>query len=574
MKKSTLLRSLLTLLVMAVWGGANGAMAQEEASIDFSAQGYTNAFNVSEVAINSVISVTFTKGDASNAPSYYNSGTAVRVYAKGYFTVSAVDGYTLTKITLGFGSGDKTNAITVDTGLYSAPTWSGSANAVVFTIGGTKDHRRIKTITVEYTSGGATKNTQTLTFPQATYTAEIGTPFETPTLTGAQTNVEYTSSNEAVATVDNNGDITLISKGSTIITATAIEDDNYYGAQATYTLKVKEPLPAKTIWFEDFSSNSLEQYTTTGSGTKIYENDTYAQSEAPELLLAKGGGTFTATINDLKGYSGTFTLTFNSNNGVSTIKSETEGVEVSNISFAYPYGNYEVYVPEGTSSLSLTFTNNETDKNTRLDDILLAHKYNLQTLNISSVGYATYCSDKTYIMPTTMKGGAVSVEGNTASIDFYYTQNVLVPAGMGLLISGAEGEHKFFVTDRDGNTTYEGINLLQGALTNDVITAPTGTLLYILANDSESGLGFYWQKNSNNGQQVQNMAGKAYLQVPTTSAVQGFRLNLGDTTGISAVETTNGNAPVYTLSGMRVNGNLNNLPAGIYIVGGKKVYVK
>ena len=165
------------------------------------------------------------------------------------------------------------------------------------------------------------------------------------------------------------------------------------------------------------------------------------------------------------------------------------------------------------------------------------------------------------------------MEGTTANVNYVYTEGDIVPAGTGLLMKGAQGEYKMYATTQEATEDYADENLLKGALTNNAITAP-GYLLYIFAYDSESGLGFYWQKNSDNGKQVQNMAGKAYLQVPTTSAVKGFRLNLGDTTGITAVESTLGNAPVYTLSGVRVNGSLNNLPAGIYIVGGKKVYVK
>lgn len=202
----------------------------------------------------------------------------------------------------------------------------------------------------------------------------------------------------------------------------------------------------------------------------------------------------------------------------------------------------------------------------------------IDTLNISAAGYATFTSDLNYIIPAGVEGGIVTVEGTTANVNYVYTEGDIVPAGTGLLMKGAQDEYKqdeykMYATTQEATEVYAA-NLLKGALTNDVITAPTGSLLYIFANDSESGLGFYWQKNSNNGQQVQNMAGKAYLQVPTTSAVKGFRLNLGDTTGITAVESTLGNAPVYTLSGVRVNGSLNNLPAGIYIVGGKKVYVK
>lgn len=50
----------------------------------------------------------------------------------------------------------------------------------------------------------------------------------------------------------------------------------------------------------------------------------------------------------------------------------------------------------------------------------------------------------------------------------------------------------------------------------------------------------------------------------------------GETTGIEGIETGKTNdAPVYDLKGIRVsNGSLNGLPKGLYIKGGKKVYVK
>lgn len=45
------------------------------------------------------------------------------------------------------------------------------------------------------------------------------------------------------------------------------------------------------------------------------------------------------------------------------------------------------------------------------------------------------------------------------------------------------------------------------------------------------------------------------------------------TTGISSVtaDTPQGKRGIYTLDGMRLNGALDNLPAGIYIVDGRKV---
>ena len=73
-------------------------------------------------------------------------------------------------------------------------------------------------------------------------------------------------------------------------------------------------------------------------------------------------------------------------------------------------------------------------------------------------------------------------------------------------------------------------------------------------------------------------AGKAYLSVTSTpaqpAAVQGYRLDGNEVTGIEAVEAANENAVIYTISGVRVNAEKGNLPKGLYIVNGKKVLVK
>lgn len=122
------------------------------ASIDLSAQGYSNQQAISSVTIDSNISVEFNKGTNSNAPKYYNDGKSVRVYGGSYFTVTAKQGYTITNIELSFGASDKTNTISADTGTYSGNTWSGSANSVKLTVDGTSGHRRIKTIKVSYTT--------------------------------------------------------------------------------------------------------------------------------------------------------------------------------------------------------------------------------------------------------------------------------------------------------------------------------------------------------------------------------------------------------------------------------------
>ena len=123
-----------------------------ETTLDFSEQGYSNGEAVTSLTSDGV-TVEFDKGSGSTAPAYYDSGSAVRVYANGTFTVSS--GNTISKIVITFGTSDKTNEITTNKGTYSEGTWTGSENSVIFTVGGTKDHRRIQSITVTSAGGGA-----------------------------------------------------------------------------------------------------------------------------------------------------------------------------------------------------------------------------------------------------------------------------------------------------------------------------------------------------------------------------------------------------------------------------------
>ena len=137
--------------------GVTNAWA-ETAKVDFSTL-YSADTDVSSTTFSVVegISLAFNKGTGSTAPKYYQSGTAVRLYAKGTMTVSSTIGK-ITKITLAYGSSDKTNTILVNCGSFSTSDWTGEADEVIFTIDGTSGHRCIKSVEVTYTpsAGGET----------------------------------------------------------------------------------------------------------------------------------------------------------------------------------------------------------------------------------------------------------------------------------------------------------------------------------------------------------------------------------------------------------------------------------
>lgn len=149
----------------------------ESASIDFSAQGYSDATAISSATLDSNVGVTFNKGSNSTAPTYYTYGSAIRCYGGNYFTVSTALG-NITNIVLTYGSGGDSNTITTDVGSFSDNTWTGNATSVKFTISGTSGNRRLKGISVTYSdSGGPAQQVTAPAGATATLTATPNTGY-------------------------------------------------------------------------------------------------------------------------------------------------------------------------------------------------------------------------------------------------------------------------------------------------------------------------------------------------------------------------------------------------------------
>lgn len=438
------------------------------------------------------------------------------------------------------------------------------------TYGAYADLQAGSVLPVLYTNGdpgvAETKKVQELAFSASEVYNVLGEPFTAPILSGAKTAVTYDSSNSAVATVDAAGIVTVVGVGATVITASAEGTDDYYSATAEYRLVVSEP---GIIWAEDFTSKDLSAYIIEGSNTKLY-NEELAGGTAPEILIGKSTGSMEVNIGDLQGLHGRFLLTFNSNNGISAITTTTEDVKIGKINFSKPNGSCEITVPRGVTTLNLKFKNTKSS-NTRVDNFKLVHAG--YTLPISQYGYSTFASPRAYVVPAGLEGAIVTVEGNVANTEYVYTEGDIVPAGAGLLYKGtASTSYTIDVTSKTATEVYAD-NCMKGFLQDAPLAVAADTKAYIFANDSEDGLGFYLQGDGS----VLNLSyGKAYLSIPATLASQlkGFRLNLGEATGISGVTNQEAETGVYSLSGVRVGNTLNGLPGGVYIVGGKKVIVK
>ena len=199
-------------------------------------------------------------------------------------------------------------------------------------------------------------------------------------------------------------------------------------------------------------------------------------------------------------------------------------------------------------------------------------EYEEDVVTVSEAGWATmYLGYQAYIPE------GVNVYAVTGAENGYVTKSQLegvIPANTGVLLENA-GEFTFKRAAKDVNAL-EG-NLMKGSVENTYVE---GTA-YVLANDSELGVGMYkadLNKDAEGNEGTThflNNAGKAYLVLPAASETVAFYgLDWDGTTGISEVKTENGEVKaIYDLTGRKLKGENGNLK-GIYIINGKKVLVK
>lgn len=396
------------------------------------------------------------------------------------------------------------------------------------------------------------------------------------------------------------------------------------------------------IWQEDWSTwtekvkavldGVNDNYTFTGtvtnedgsfkSGTTLY-NETIAGGEAPELLIAKNGGSFAATI-DLGGKTGDMTLTFKSN------KALTVEVEGGTIGENAGSGNDYMYTINATAAtLKITFTNN-LSQNARFDSAKLFQGEGKLPAGLSwgtsartvTLGAddnvfpelanannlpVTYSSSETSVATIAADGAITLVaEGQTvikaefagndeyeaASVQYTLTvkpapaptQDVTVAEALAVIEGLADGA----TTDQTYNVTgyAQGLDFQrngEGAL--------YGNVNFVMVDEQGMGvpeLTVYRCKNIGNvafteetisdlkegdkvvvyGQLQKYKSGETI----TPEIKNCYLVAINPTTGINNVTATklNVNAPMYNLAGQKVSNNYK----GVVIQNGKRFIVK
>lgn len=337
--------------------------------------------------------------------------------------------------------------------------------------------------------------------------------------------------------------------------------------------------PVNLIW--DFSEYTTqvnlegeEDYMTTYRDLTIVGNKT--GSGGKEFLKKGSGFHCNGTSNTLEDGSiiryiaytpdndGTLKVSFKSNNNSATDRITAIGTAVK----AFNSDNVaDETVPEEV--LAYGFTNGSTVQTISAEltagttyyvyfatggqSIMKLEYIFTPVVTIPSAEYTTYVTPADVTFPDNIKAYIVTNIGTT-SVTISQVTNV--PAKTPVILNGSEGDY-----------TLSGILGKAENVSANKLLASDGSVyggegIYALAKKDE--VGFYPVNES-----VQIPAGKAYLNA--SAAVKGF-LALEEVTAINNVEAASAHtSTIYNVAGQKVQ---NIKASGLYIVNGKKVFVK
>lgn len=489
------------------------------------------------------ITISIDQGSLNNTYPYF------RVFSGGTITISCSAG-NITKITFTTSTqyntaGPDRLILLGDVGKYKKTTtkgeWVGDATTVSFN-NNTRKQAKIEEIVVTYSSSAGSKQAPNLAFYPQAATATAGLPFNEPTLTKPDgLAVTYASSDPSVATVNaSTGEVTALAAGTTTITASSAETDAYLAGEASYKLTV---------------------LALTGNGTV---DNPYTVADLQALADAAMLPTSPVCVKGIISSGLLFyygRMYYNISDGTTANQLRVAGYNLGGIRFS---AKEDLMVG---SKVILTGTPNDMeefyyDKITSIE----------VPVSVSEDGYATFHYGGFALkVPAGVTATTYSYANNALTASKTYNEGDVIPAKTAVVLKANEGNYFFAGTTETGERP-TATNLYGSDVETTTNVEGMGKY-YMLSLDAKStpgSIGFYW--GADGGGAFTSKAHKAYLALPTSAQVKGFAFN-DVTNGITAKTTTTeqANAPVYSLTGVRMSGPL---PAGIYVRNGKKFIVR
>ena len=562
-----------------------------------SEQGYGNGEVVTSLNFG-VVTATFAS-NGGNSSAYYNTGSAIRAYAKNTITFTGAVGITITEIKFTFATGEGTNAITVNPGTFSTSTntWTGASNEVKFTIGGTGGHRRIATIEVAYAVDG---NTVVIATPSiTTSTSFVGSTTVEVTNNEAGTTLYYSTNGEDYAQYT--GALTITETTTVSAYSQDAEGNKSSVAEATFTkIEVLTIAEAKAT-YDNAGSDVDVAVDLTGAVVTVNSGQyLFIENETTGINLYNSGANYAVGTKFTAGYILGKSTVYGKMHQITgaefkDVETTTVAVEPTEVEIADIKGNNPEYEGRFVKLSGVSIDVDGTTITQGEDTYALYNRFALEltdvvkcdvegivaiyntkeqlyitkvtpakhTLHVTGAGYATLFLDYATVIPTGVKAYAVT-EVNNGYVSLNQIEDIL-PANTGVIVEAVEGDYDFVAAANNGSAI-SGNKLLGTTVDTDIDVEA-----YVLSMvDDEVGL----YKAEMNGGVFLNNANKAYLPASAVpAAVQGasgFKFRV-ETTGVEQVEVAKGVKAIYDLSGRKVN---DMKAPGLYIVNGKKVLVK
>ena len=332
-------------------------------------------------------------------------------------------------------------------------------------------------------------------------------------------------------------------------------------SQASTKLQINLPEAGKYYRFQGACEASLPNYYITG----------HTNEDGGRIALTKDADASTIYYFDgtnLIAYQSGLVIGLNSGHWVFASVDDNSKPASEIIFTGSPVKGGAYSIKSADRYFHYTVYNNTVQVNRCSEDVCAEHAWYITEVTelpveITAAGYATLYAPVEVTLPTGVTAHTVTENGEYATLSDAIN---VVPAKNGVILAGEAGTYNLTVS----NTGAENLtNALAGTVAKTLVTKETGA--YYVLGIVDEVVGLYNPVIGEDNTKFYNAGHKAYWHIPAASQVAGFRFG-GNTTAIESVLIgTDANAPIYDLSGRRVN---NAVKGGIYIVNGKKVYVK